>query len=109
MSSWFELNQDTDGQFNFLLKDSNGETILTNTQPYISKGSAKADIEVIQRNCGYVDRYLAKESPSGEHYFDLQSPNHHVIATSLMYSTAKSRDETISSVMSNGSTRTVKN
>lgn len=109
MPSWFELNQSTDGQFSFALKDSDGETILTSNEPHISKGSAKADIEVVQRNCSYVVRYDAKESPGGEHYFDLQSPNHHIVATSQRYKTAESRDAGITSVMSNGTTRVVKN
>lgn len=108
MSSWFELNKDTEAQFNFSLKNDDGETILTNTQPYISKGSAKADIEAVQRNCAYIDRYDTKESPAGEHYFNLQSPNHHIIATSPMYQTAESRDTAINSVISSGSTRVIK-
>ncbi len=29
MSGWFELNKSSDGQFRFVLKAGNGETILT--------------------------------------------------------------------------------
>ncbi|MEH6467800.1 MAG: YegP family protein [Porticoccus sp.] len=108
MSSWFELIKGADGQYSFDLKDSNGETLLIGKQPYISRGSAKADIEVIQRNCSYINRYDAKESPNGEYYFDLHSPNHQVIATSQRYESAESRDAAIATVRSDGKTRTVR-
>lgn len=108
MSSWFELNKGVDGQYSFDLKDSSDETLLISKQSYISRGSAKADIEVIQRNCSYIDRYDAKESPNGEYYFDLHSPNQQVIATSQRYNTAESRDAAIATVRSDGKTKTLK-
>ena len=106
MSGSFELSKSKDGQFRFVLKAVNGESILT-SELYKSKGSAENGIASVQSNCGSDDRYDKKESTNGKFYFNLKAANHQVIGTSQMYTTAQSRDGGIDSVKANGTTKTV--
>jgi uncharacterized protein len=61
MAGWFELSQSTDGQFRFILKAGNGETILT-SELYQAKNSAENGIASIQSNSGSAERYDEKIS-----------------------------------------------
>ena len=49
MSGWFELNKSSDGQFRFVLKAGNGETILT-SELYTTKNSAENGIASVRTN-----------------------------------------------------------
>lgn len=107
MAGWFELSKSSDGQFRFVLKAGNGETILT-SELYKAKGSAEAGIASVQANCGNDARYEKNTSTNGKPYFNLKAANSQVIGTSQMYSSTSSRDEGISSVKANGSSKTIK-
>lgn len=107
MPGWFEMSKSTDGQFRFVLKAGNAETILT-SELYKAKASAEGGIASVQANCSTDDRYDRKESPSGKFYFTLKAANHQVIGTSQMYTTASSRNNGIESVKTNGVTTTIK-
>jgi len=107
MAGFFELNKSSDGQFRFLLKADNGETLLT-SELYHAKGSAENGIASVQSNCGADERYEKKVASNGKHYFNLKAANHQVIGTSQMYASADSRDAGIASVKSNGASTTVK-
>ncbi len=107
MSGWFELKKASDGQFRFVLKAGNAETILT-SELYKAKPSAQSGIASVQVNCGNDDRYETLESKNGKFYFNLKAANHQVIGTSQMYSSAQSRDAGIASVKTNGTTSTIK-
>jgi len=107
MAGFFELNKSSDGQFRFLLKADNGETLLT-SELYHAKGSAENGIASVQSNCGADERYEKKVASNGKHYFNLKAANHQVIGTSQMYASADSRDAGIASVKSNGTSATVK-
>ena len=108
MAGWFELSKSSDGQFRFVLKAGNAETILT-SELYKSQDSAKNGIASVQSNAADASRYEKKESSSGKSYFTLKAANHQVIGTSQMYASAASRDAGIASVQANGQTPTVKN
>ncbi len=84
MNGWFELSKSSDGQFRFVLKAGNGETILT-SELYKVIDSAKNGIASVQSNCGNDARYEKKESKNGKHFFNLKAANHQVIGTSQMY------------------------
>ena len=107
MSGWFELKKASDGQFQFVLKAGNAETILT-SELYKAKPSAQSGITSVQANCGNDDRYEKLESKNGKFYFNLKAANHQVIGTSQMYSSAQSRDAGIASVKTNGTASTIK-
>ena len=107
MAGWFELSNSTDGQFRFLLKAGNAETILS-SELYKSKGGAENGIASVQANCSSDDRYEKKESTNGKFFFNLKAANHQIIGTSQMYATTQSRDAGIASVKTNGISTTVK-
>lgn len=107
MAGWFELSKSSDGQFRFVLKADNGETLLT-SELYHAKGSAENGIASVQGNCGADERYEKKLAADGKHYFNLRAANHQVIGTSQMYASADALDAGVASVKSNGTTTTVK-
>ncbi|QIL78720.1 YegP family protein [Diaphorobacter sp. HDW4A] len=107
MAGWFELSKSSDGQFRFVLKAGNAETILT-SELYKTKASAENGIASVQTNAGLEERYERKEATNGKSFFNLKAANHQVIGSSQMYATAKSRDEGIASVKVNGASKTVK-
>ena len=107
MSGWFELSKSSDGQFRFVLKAGNAETILT-SELYQAKPSAMNGIASIQANCSNDDRYDRKEAINGKFFFNLKAANHQVIGTSQMYASAQSRDAGIESVKANGTSTTIK-
>lgn len=107
MAGWYELKKSADGQFRFVLKAGNSETILT-SELYKSLDSAKNGIASVQANSPDHSRYEKKESSNGKPYFTLKAANHQVIGTSELYSSVAARDSGISSVQANGATATIK-
>jgi uncharacterized protein YegP (UPF0339 family) len=107
MSGWYELSNSTDGQFHFVLKAANGETILT-SELYSTKAAAQNGIASAQANSPDDARYENKMAANGKHYFNLKAANHQVIGTSQMYAATSSRDVGAASVKANGATKTIK-
>ena len=107
MAGWYELGMSRDGQFKFVLKADNGDTILT-SELYKSKASAENGISSVRANCATDARYDRKEASNGQLYFNLKAANHQIIGTSQMYKAAAGRDNGIASVQTNGPTPTVK-
>lgn len=101
MSSSFELNKSTNGQFYFNLKAGNGEIILT-SEMYVAKTSAESGIASVQTNCEKEERYNKEESTNGKFYFTLKAGNNQIIGNSQMYASPASRDAGIESVKTNG-------
>lgn len=107
MAGWYELSKNDAGQFRFVLKAGNAETILTSEQ-YQSRASAENGIASVQTNSPLDERYERKDASNGKPYFVLKAGNHQIIGTSQMYSSAASRDNGIESVKTNGLTTTIK-
>ena len=107
MSGWFELGKSSDGQYRFVLKAGNAETILT-SELYKARGSAEGGIESVQKNCSADERYERKESANGKYFFILKAANHQIIGTSQMYTSAASREQGLASVKTNGVSVAVK-
>ena len=107
MAGWYELSKSSDGQFRFVLKAGNSETILT-SELYKSLDSARNGIASVQKNAADAARYEKKEASNGKAYFTLKAANHQVIGTSQMYASGDTRDAGIASVQNNGATVTVK-
>ena len=107
MAGWFELSKSSDGQFRFVLKAGNAETILT-SELYKSRASAEGGIASVRANCAQDKRFERKAAAKGQPYFTLKAANHRVIGTSELYSSEAARENGIASVKANGSTTTVK-
>ena len=107
MSGWYELGKSSDGQFRFVLKAGNAETILT-SELYGSKASAENGIASVQTNAPLDVRFDRKVASDGKSFFNLKAANHQVIGTSQMYASAQSRDVGIASVQTNGPITKVK-
>ena len=107
MAGWYELSKSKDGQFRFVLKAGNAETVLT-SELYKAKSSAENGIASVQKNCGDDARFERKDAANGKFFFNLKAGNHQVIGTSQMYASSASRETGIASVKSNGATKTVK-
>jgi hypothetical protein len=107
MAGWFELSKSSDGQFRFVLKAGNAETILT-SELYKTRAAAENGIASVQANCALDERYERKTSTNDKPYFNLKAANHQTIGSSQMYASEASRDNGISSVKSNGATTTIK-
>ena len=107
MTGWFELSKSTDGQFRFVLKAGNAETILT-SELYTTKTSAGNGIASVQANSALDARYDKNEAKNGKFYFNLKAANHQIVGTSQMYQSASGRDNGIASVKTNGASTTIK-
>jgi hypothetical protein len=107
MSACYQISNSSDGQFHFVLKADNTQTILT-SELYTAKTSAQNGIASVQINCSDEDHYERLDSKNAKFYFNLKAPNHQVIGTSQMYTTAQSRDKGIESVKTNGVCKIVK-
>lgn len=107
MSACYQISHSSDGQFHFVLKAENAQTILT-SELYKAKSSAQNGIASVQSNCADDNQYERMDSKNDKFYFNLKAPNHQVIGTSQMYITAQSRDKGIDSVKSNGVCEVIK-
>ena len=107
MSGWYELSNTSNGQFRFVLKAANAETILVSEQ-YTTVAAAKNGIASVQANSPLDERYDRKEAKDGKPYFNLKAANHQIIGTSEQYSSEAAREKGIASVKHNGPTTVVK-
>lgn len=107
MAAWFELSKSSDGQFRFVLKGGNAETLLT-SELYKEKASATNGIASVQANCGNDKRYEKKTAANGKFHFNLKAANGQVIGTSPLYASEADRDKGMASVMANGASTEVK-
>jgi uncharacterized protein len=80
MAGWYELSKNSKGQFHFVLKAGNSETILS-SEHYESKASAEKGMESVRTNCGVAARYENKAAANGKQYFVLKAGNHQIIGT----------------------------
>ena len=107
-AGWYELKKsDKNGQFQFVLKAGNAETILTSEQ-YTTRAAAENGIASVQRNSPDDGRYERKEASNGKPYFVLKAANHQIIGQSQLYSSESARGNGIESVQKNGPTETIK-
>lgn len=107
MSGWYELSQSSNGQWRFVLKAGNAETILA-SELYTTRRAAENGIASVQTNSPKDERYEKKNAKDGKPYFNLKAANHEVIGTSEQYSSEAARDKGIASVKTNGPSTTIK-
>jgi uncharacterized protein YegP (UPF0339 family) len=96
----FIITKRKDGEFQFNLNASNGQTILT-SEGYKTKASCENGIESVKNNSKDDSKFEKKESSNGKSYFNLKASNGQIIGTSQMYESVASRDNGISSVQNN--------
>ncbi|MDP9508034.1 YegP family protein [Pseudomonas protegens] len=107
MSGWYELKKSSNGQFRFVLKAANAETILTSEQ-YTTRAAAESGIASVQANSPLEERYERKSTKDGQPYFTLKAANHQIIGSSEAYSSEAARDKGIASVKANGPSHNIK-
>lgn len=96
----FEITKRKNGEFQFNLKASNGQVILT-SEGYKAKQSAISGAESVKKNSQDDSKFDKLESKNGKYYFNLKATNGQIIGTSEMYESASSRDNGIESVKKN--------
>src|SRR5690554_5216384 len=96
----FVITKRKNGEFQFVLKAGNGETILR-SEGYNAKAGCLNGIESVKKNAVEDKRYETKISTNGKHYFNLKATNGQVIGTSEMYESEASMKKGIESVKKN--------
>ena len=107
MAGWYELSKSSDGQFRFVLKAGNAETILT-SELYKAKASAESGMASVQTNSPLEERYDRKVSTDGKPFFNLKAANQQVIGSSQRYASATTMEAGIAAVKANGPTKVIK-
>lgn len=77
----FIITKRKNGEFQFNLNASNGQTILT-SEGYKTKASCENGIESVKKNSTDDSKFERKESTNGKSYFNLKASNGQIIGTS---------------------------
>ncbi len=96
----FEIKTRKNGEFQFNLKATNGQVILT-SEGYKTKASCLNGVESVKKNCQDEKRFEIKEASNGKPYFNLMATNGQIIGSSQMYSNQVNMKNGIASVMKN--------
>lgn len=96
----FVITKRKNGELQFNLKSSNGQSILA-SEGYSSRKSCEDGIASVKKNAQIEARFERNTSSNGKAYFNLKASNGQVIGISEMYESVSSRDAGIASVMKN--------
>ena len=96
----FEIKTRKNGEFQFNLKASNGQVILT-SEGYTTKSACNNGIESVKKNAQDDNRFKRLEAKNGDPYFNLTAANGQIIGTSEMYKSKSSMENGIESVKKN--------
>ena len=96
----FIISSRKNGEFQFNLKASNGQIILS-SEGYASKNNCMNGVDSVKKNSKDDSKFDSKEAVNGKFYFNLKATNGQIIGSSQMYTTAVSRDNGITSVKVN--------
>lgn len=96
----FVVTTRKNGEFQFNLKATNGQVILT-SEGYTTKTACLNGVESVKKNAANEARYEIKEAKNGKPYFNLKSTNGQVIGASQMYASEATMKAGIASVMKN--------
>lgn len=97
MSGVFEVYKDSQGEFRFRLKASNGETILS-SEGYVTKSGCMNGIESVIENCKKSERFETYQDKAGEYRFRLKASNNQVIGVGEAYESEANLQNGIKSV-----------
>jgi uncharacterized protein YegP (UPF0339 family) len=107
MSGWYEVSKSSSGQFRFVLKAANAETILT-SELYTTRASVDKGIASVQANSPLNERFEKKTTKDGHPYFNLKAGNHEIIGSSEAYASDTAMEKGIASVKASGPTKVIK-
>ncbi|MBQ0025110.1 MAG: YegP family protein [Bacteroidales bacterium] len=96
----FEVSVRKNGEFQFNLKATNGQVILS-SEGYTTKAACLNGVESVKKNAIEEKRFEKKTAANGKSYFVLKATNGQVIGQSQMYASEKTRDNGIASVAKN--------
>ena len=96
----FEGTTRKNGEFQFNLKASNGQVILT-SEGYKTKKACLNGIESVKKNSQNEKRFEKKAAKDGRPFFNLKATNGEVVGQSQMYASEKTCANGIASVMKN--------
>ncbi|MCQ2115627.1 MAG: YegP family protein [Bacteroidales bacterium] len=96
----FEVKVRKNGEFQFNLKATNGQVILT-SEGYTTKAACMNGIESVKKNAPVEARYEIKVAKNGKPFFNLKATNGQVIGASQMYASERTMKAGIASVMKN--------
>lgn len=88
------------GEFQFNLKATNGQVILT-SEGYTTKSACMNGIESVRKNGPVEARFEVKVAKNGKPFFNLKATNGQVIGSSQMYASERTMKLGIASVMRN--------
>lgn len=88
------------GEFQFNLKATNGQVILT-SEGYKTKAACLNGIESVKKNSQLDERFEIKTAKNGKPYFNLKASNGQAIGASQMYSSEATMKNGIASVKKN--------
>ena len=96
----FEITTRKNGEFQFNLKASNGQVILS-SQGYKTKASCLNGVEYVKKNDQDEARFEKKVASNGKPFFNLLATNGQIIGSSQMYASETTMEQGIASVMKN--------
>ena len=96
----FEITSRKNGEFQFNLKATNGQVILT-SEGYKTKASCLNGVESVKKNSQVEKRFEVKMSSNDKPYFTLKATNGEIIGKSQMYASEATMKKGIASVMKN--------
>ena len=96
----FEITTRKNGDYQFNLKATNGQVILT-SQGYATKATCLNGVESVKKNSKEEKRFEKKVASDGRPFFNLLATNGQIIGTSQMYANETNMNNGIASVMNN--------
>ena len=96
----FVITLRKNGEFQFNLKASNGQIILT-SEGYTTKSACLNGIESVKKNCKVEARFDKKVASNGKPFFNLKAANGQIIGSSQMYVNEKNMLNGVASVVKN--------
>ena len=88
------------GEFQFNLKATNGQVILT-SEGYTTKTACLNGIESVRKNAQIPERFEVKVAKNGKPFFNLKASNGQVVGASQMYASERTMKIGIASVAKN--------
>ncbi|MBP5636485.1 MAG: YegP family protein [Bacteroidales bacterium] len=96
----FVITLRKNGEFQFNLKATNGQVILT-SEGYTTKAACLNGVESVRKNVPVEERFEIKVAKNGKPYFNLKASNGQVIGASQMYASERTMKQGIASVQKN--------
>ena len=96
----FVITVRKNGEFQFNLKATNGQVILT-SEGYTTKAACLNGVESVKKNAPIPERFEVKVAKNGKPFFNLKASNGQVIGASQMYASERTMKAGIASVAKN--------